>query len=125
MEKKAKLDNMKRSVSESVSLKFRLDQRLHDKPTGLSMRPFIKSLALFLNCSLKSYKTNRGLEVLSLSVQSIENIKYLISYFNNYPLLSDKFNDFNKWEIIYNMILNEEGLTEAGRNKIKSLIGKF
>jgi hypothetical protein len=96
VEKRVKSDNMKRSISENISLKFRLDQRLYDKPTGLSMKPFMKSLALFLNCNLKSYKTNRNLEVLSLSVQSIEGIKFLINYFNNYPLLGDKFNDFKK-----------------------------
>jgi hypothetical protein len=40
-------------------------------------------------------------------------------------LLGDKFNDFKKWEVVYNMILSKEHLTEGGRNKIKSLIGKF
>jgi hypothetical protein len=125
VEKKVKSGNMKRSVSENVSLKFRLDQRLHDKPTGLSMRSIMESLALFLNCSLKSYKTNNDSVVLSLSVQSIHSIKFLISYFNNYPLLGDKLNDFKKWEVVYNMILSKEHLTERGINKIKSLIGKF
>ena len=72
-----------------------MDQRSYDKPTSSSMKPFMESLALFLSCNLKSY-TNRGSEALSLSVLSIDGVKFLIDYFNKYPLLGNKSNDFNK-----------------------------
>lgn len=39
IESKAKSDTRKRSVSENVSLKFRLDQRSFDKSTSSSVRP--------------------------------------------------------------------------------------
>ncbi|PQE31504.1 LAGLIDADG (mitochondrion) protein [Rutstroemia sp. NJR-2017a WRK4] len=96
VESKAKSDTRKRSVSENISLKFRLDQRSYDKPTSSSMKPFMESLALFLSCNLKSYTNNRGSEVLSLGVSSIDGVKFLMDYFNRYPLLGDKSNDFNK-----------------------------
>jgi hypothetical protein len=125
VESKAKSDTRKRSVSENISLKFRLDQRSYDKPTSSSMKPFMESLALFLSCNLKSYTNNRGSEVLSLGVSSIDGVKFLMDYFNRYPLLGDKSNDFNKWEIVYNMIISKEHITEQGRLKIRSLIGKL
>jgi LAGLIDADG endonuclease len=131
VESKAKSDTYfvsKRSVlacAENISLKFRLDQRLYDKPTSSSMRPFMESLALFLSCNLKSYTNNVGSEVLSVSVSSIDSINFLVDYFNKYPLLGDKLNDFKKWEIVHNMFISKEHLTDEGRLKIKSLIGKL
>lgn len=41
VESKAKSATRKRSISENISLRFRLDQRLHDKPTSSSMKPFL------------------------------------------------------------------------------------
>jgi hypothetical protein len=60
------------------------------------MRPFMENLALFLSCNLKSYNNNTGSEILSLSVSSIDRVKFLINYFNSYPLLGDKIKDFKK-----------------------------
>lgn len=96
VERKAKSDTRKRSVSENITLKFRLDQRSYDKPTSSSMKPFMESLALFLSCNLKSYTNNTGSEVLSVSVSSMNSIKFLVDYFNKYPLLGNKLNDFKK-----------------------------
>lgn len=123
-ERKDKSETRKRSISENVSLKFILDQRLYDKATSSSMKPFMENLALFLKANLKSYTVNNS-EVLSISVQSIKNISFLIDYFNKYPLKGNKFNDFKKWEIVYNMILSKEHLTQEGRLKIRNLIGKI
>jgi hypothetical protein len=125
VENRAKSDTRKRSVSENVSLKFRLDQRSYDKPTSSPMRPFMEKLALFLSCNLKSYTNNMGSEKLSASVSSIDSITFLVNYFNKYPLLGDKFNDYRKWEVVYNMIISKEHITDEGRLKIRSLIGKI
>lgn len=58
IQKKTKSETRKRSVSESVTLKFTLNQRLFDKPISSSMKPFMESLALFLSCNLTSYINN-------------------------------------------------------------------
>ena len=124
VESKLKSETRKRSVSENVSLKFRLDQRLYDKATSSSMEPFMEKLALFLNTNLKTYKNNTNSEVLSVSIQSIKNVKFLIDYFNKFPLIGDKLTDFKNWEIVYNMILLKQHLTEEGRLKIRNLLVK-
>ena len=126
IERKDKSETRKRSVMaepENVSLKFRLDQRLYDKATLSSMEPFMNSLALFLKANLKTYAVKNS-EVLSVSVESIQNISFLVDYFNKYPLIGDKLNNFKKWEIVYNMIISKEHLTKEGRLKVRNLINK-
>jgi hypothetical protein len=49
----------------------------------------------------------------------------LVNYFNEYPLIGDKLNDFKKWEIVYNMLIKKEHITDKGRLEIRSLIGKL
>ena len=124
VESKPKSETRKRSVSESVSLRFRLDQRLYDKPTSSSMKPFMENLSIYLNTNLKTYNSNKTKsEVLSLYISSLENITFLINYFNKYPLLGEKYDSYKKGVIIYNMIISKEHLTIAsdseGRLKIK------
>lgn len=125
IEKKAKSDTRKRSVSESVGLTFILNQRSFDKPTSSSMKPFMESLALFLSCNLNYYTNKKNSEVLSVHLSSLESVEFLVNYFNKYPLIGDKLNDFKKWEIVYNMIQQKEHLTDKGRLRIKSLLIKL
>ena len=122
LERRAKSDTRKRSASESVTLKFVLNQRLFDKPSSLSMKPFMESLALFLSCNLTSYTNNTNSEILCVSVSSLESVKFLVNYFNKYPLIGNKLSDFKKWEIVHNMIIKKEHLTDQGRLTIRSLI---
>ena len=89
------------------------------------MKPFMESLSLFLSCNLKSYTNNTNSEILSISVSSLDSVKFIINYFNKYPLIGDKLNDFKKWEIVYNMFIKKEHLTDEGRLKIRSLIHKL
>jgi len=60
------------------------------------MKPFMDDLASFLSCNLKSYTTAKNTGVLSLSVTSINNIKFIVDYFNRYPLIGNKLNDFKR-----------------------------
>ena len=107
-----------RSVSDSISLKFRLDQRLYDKKTSLSMKNIMEKLAQFLSCKLSVYESKNN-KILSLNVVSIEKIKFIIEYFSKYPLLGTKNKDFKDWETVYYTITSKEHLTETGRLKIK------
>lgn len=88
------------------------------------MKPFMESLALFLFCNLTSYTNNTNSEILSVSVSSLDTVKFLLNYFNKYPLLGNKLSDFKKWKIVHNMIIKKEHLTGEGRLKLRSL-GKF
>jgi hypothetical protein len=84
----------KRAISEHVTLKYRLDQRAYDKPTSSSMLPFMEKLALFLDCSVKTYSSNKtNTEVLSLTVSAIDKLKPIVNYFDKYLLIGNKFDD--------------------------------
>lgn len=116
----------KRMISESVSILFRLDQRSYDVATGASMSPMMDFIASYLNCNVlifkyKALKSLEQREVLSISITSLNHLKLIIEYFNNYPLLGTKYLDFKDWEEIYYMISSKEHLTESGRAKIKNL----
>ena len=114
---------MKRARSEHVTLKYRLDQRAYDRPTSLSMLPFMEKLAIFLNCHVKTYSSNKTkTEVLSLTVSAIGKLELLVNYFDKYPLIGDKHNDYKKWRIVYDMMIAKDHLSPEGRLKIKSLI---
>ena len=106
VESKPKSETRKRSVSQSISLKFRLDQRSFDKPNSSSMLPIKAS---FLSCKLNTYligsKSNQR-EVLSLSVTSINNLEFIVNYFSKYPLLGIKGKDFKHWEVVYYFLKN-------------------
>lgn len=123
VEGKPKSGVMKRSRSEHVTLKYRIDQRAYDRPTSSSMLPFMEKLALFLDCPVKTYSSNKTqTEILSLTVSAISKLEYLVNYFDKYPLIGDKLNDYKKWRIAYDMLIAKEHLTPEGRLKIKSLI---
>jgi len=91
VESKPKSDIRKKSVSDNISLKFRLDQRSFDKPNQSSMLPIMERLADFLSCDVETYliKPNFS-EVYSVSVQSISKIGFIITYFNKYNLLAPR-----------------------------------
>lgn len=125
VEAKLKTDEMKRSRSEHITLRYRLDQRAYDKPTSSSMLPFMENLASFLNCEVKNYNSNKTqTEVLSLTVAAINKLELLVNYFDKYPLIGDKANDYNNWRNAYVLIISKEHLTMEGKLKIKSLIIK-
>jgi len=118
---KLKTEEMKRSRSEHITLRFRLDQRAYDRPTSSLMLPFMENLASFLRRSseVKKYNSNKTqTEVLSLTVAAINKLarSILVNYFDKYPLIGDKFNDYNIWRsyAAYELILSKEHLTPYG-----------
>jgi LAGLIDADG endonuclease/Cytochrome c oxidase subunit III len=128
VESKPKSETGKRSVSENISIKFRLDQRSFDKPNSSSMYPIMASLASFLSRKLNIYTLNpqsKPSEVLSISVTGINNLEFIVNYFNKYPLIGVKGKDFKNWEVVYHMIVSKEHLTEAGRLKIRAIASKM
>ena len=119
VESKSKGDN-KKSVSSNISLKFRLDQRLIDKKTSLSMESIMENIAQSLSCNLLTYKKSKSDDnILSVYVSAIDKVKILVDYFNIYPLLGIKNKNFKDWEKVYYMILSKEHLTEKGIIEIK------
>lgn len=118
VEAKPKSDTRKRSVSNSISLKFRLDQQYIEKLNRESNLNIMEKLANFLDCKLSIYNNKTG-KVLSLNVTSLEKVGFVVNYFNQYSLLGTKCKDFKDWEIVYNMMISKKHLTDEGRLKIK------
>jgi hypothetical protein len=118
IEAKPKPDTQKRSVCTNISLKFRLDQRYFDQSNSMSMLSIMENLAEFLLCVLSIYKIKTG-KVLSLNVSSIDKIKLLVQYYNKYPLLGIKGEEFRYWETVYSMMVSKQHLTEEGRSIIR------
>jgi LAGLIDADG endonuclease len=119
VESKPKSETRKRSVSENISLRFRLDQRLYDKPTSSTMLFIMEEIAKCLFSNLDKHKTSKGDEILSITVASKDKLKIIVNYFNKYSLLGTKYIDYTDWEKVYYMIVNGEHITETGRSEIK------
>ena len=115
----AKSDTRKRSVSYIISTIFRLDQRLIDKKTSLSMLPIMEDISKVLSCNLLTYVNKHNTKVLSLSVTSLDQAKVVINYFNIYPLLGTKKTDYVNWVQVYRLIVDKKHLTFKGRSEIK------
>jgi hypothetical protein len=119
VESKPKSETRKRSVSENISLRFRLDQRLEDKPTSSTMLSIMEEIAKSLCSNLNKYKTNKGDETLCITVTAIDKLKTVVDYFSKYPLLGTKYLDYIDWRKAYFLILSKDHLTEAGRLRIR------
>lgn len=123
---KPKSETRKRSVSASVNLVFKIEQRSFDRPTSTSMLPIMEKIGDFLYCNIITNKKNptvplklEPIDTLSASVTSLDKIEPVIDYFNKYPILGVKGLDFKDWEVVYYMIKSKEHLTESGRLKIE------
>ncbi len=116
---KPKSETRKRSISNSVNLKFILAQRLVDKISSLSLMPIMQKIADTFSCNLHKYNTNINKQYLCINVSAIEKLSLVINYFKNYKLLGVKSKNFNDWLKVYNMICSKEHLTELGFEKIK------
>ena len=119
-EYKPKSETRLRSVSESISLRFRLDQRLYDKPTCSTMLPIMEEIAKCFLCNLSKYEVKSS-EVLSVSNTSINKLNIIIKYLDIYSLLGIKYKYFIDWKEVYQMFINKEHLTLEGKEKIKSI----
>ena len=62
---------------------------------------------------------------MSISVTGINNLEFIVNYFNKYPLIGVKRKDFKHWEVVYHMIVSKEHLTEAGRLKIRAIANEM
>ena len=118
-EYKPKYETKLRSISENISLIFKLDKRLYDKYTCLTMLPIMEEIAKCFLCNLSEYKTLKSGQILSISITNISKLKVIIEYFNIYSLLGIKYNNFLNWNEVYQMFINREHLTLDGKQKIK------
>lgn len=71
--------------------------------------------------------TNNGKNAVQLQISSIKDLKILISHFDKYPLITQKFADYLLFKQAFNLISLKEHLTTDGLYKlvaIKSAMNK-
>ena len=59
--------------------------------------------------------------VYRIQIRSIKSIKLVYHYFTHFKLKTKKSQSFQKWSVVYNIILRKEHLTPKGIEKIKEL----
>jgi hypothetical protein len=95
-----------------IRLRFTLDQK-NDK----ILLESIRNLIGYGYVNLRSGTVN----VFRYTLDSILSLLKLIKYLEFYRLKTKKLNSFDKWLIVYFMVLKKEHLTDAGLIKIYSL----
>jgi len=69
------------------------------------MLPFMEKLAIYLDCPVKTYNSNKTqTEVLSLTVSAIGKLELLVNYFDKYPIIGEKLNNYKNWRIVYDWL---------------------
>ena len=122
----------KRSRSAQVSLRFNISQRAFDRPTQTSMLPIMQEIAKFLSGNLNVAIPNANIQLklepintLYVEISAIDKVKFIVEYFNKFPLLGVKQLNFKDWELVYQMMIQKEHLTTEGRLKIESIVSNM
>lgn len=96
------------SIGWRITLSFTIN--LHERD-----RAVLELISNYLGVG-KVYQSRDRL--VQLRIESIKEIEAVISHFQKYPLLTEKWADFVLFTEVYNMIISKEHLTETGLRKI-------
>jgi hypothetical protein len=107
------IKSKKYKVGSQVQLRFLITQHIRDEE-------LMKSLIKYLGCGKLYNRSNREI-VEYVVTKSLDISEILIPYFDQYPLQSSKFKDFNDFKKVVYLIKNEEHLTQDGFAKIKKI----
>ena len=100
-------------VKSSWAIKPRFQINLHKKDLQL-----LESIQSYF-CAGHISKT--GSESYQLRIDSIKDIQVIIDHFDKYPLISQKFGDYQLFKQAYVLLLNKEHLTPEGIRKIVAI----
>ena len=65
--------------------------------------------------------TKHGGTSLQYTVKSLKDLNIIIDHFDKYPLISQKWADYELFKLAVSLIKNKEHLTREGLNKILSI----
>jgi hypothetical protein len=105
------LKNNKYKLNNVIKIRYLLDQK-----DELILNK-IKNLFNLGKVTLRS-NTNG---VYRYTVTGFKSMNIIITYFNEYPLLTKKSKSFNVWLNIHKKLINKEHLTKEGLNEIRKL----
>ena len=69
----------------------------------------------------KIYKTKSRLDFVELQVSSIKDISVIVKFFDNYPLITQKWADYLLFKEAYELLLNKQHLTTEGLIKLVTI----
>ena len=69
----------------------------------------------------KIYKTKSRPDFVELQVSSIEDISVIAKFFDNYPLITQKWADYLLFKEAYELLLNKQHLNIEGLNKLVAI----
>lgn len=64
---------------------------------------------------------DRGQSVINYRVQSIEELEVIINHFDSYPLITQKWADYQLFKMAFETVKSKEHLTTEGINKLLSI----
>ena len=107
-----------------IEVRFALEQRKNIGPlNNESYKPIMLEIQSFfgINTDLRESKHNEDKFYWIIEVTSLNKLNLLIQYFNNYPLLTAKRNDFEDWYKVYQLIADKKHLSDDGKLLIKNI----
>lgn len=109
-------------IKRVINCSFRLEQRMFDPISGESYETILNLIAKFLVTNLKLRKQSDTDRIYYLiHAQSKNSITILTNYFNNFPLFSSKYLDYQDWEKAFNLISNQLQYTDEGLKTIENI----
>ena len=103
-----------------LAIQFYLSQRKTDK-SGESLEKLMLKITEFLQVKLNERSLSEKYHQFVVCTSNRVSNEILISYLNNYPLLSSKFLDFKDWETANNMYINKLHKDPIEYEKIRNL----
>lgn len=113
------------AAKRKISCRLRIEQRILDPstrpPQGVEDYFYIlNQICLFFNCKLLTRtQKSTGNTYYTLAASSKASLNIIINYFNKYPLFSSKFLDYQDWELVAKLFVNNQHLTPEGINTVE------
>jgi len=104
-------ENFKSKIGWSVELVFGIHLHIKDKALLQAIQNSFGGIGNI---------TNSGKEAVQFQVTSIKEIGIIIDHFDKYPLITQKWSDYQLFNMAFYLVKNKEHLTLDG---IKKLVG--
>lgn len=104
----------------SVSARFRLEQRTHDPITGESYFNILNRISNALGVTVGTTMHNKEAaahEYLCISLSSLKSRTVLIGYLDSFPLFTSKLMNYIDWKKCHKLMVDKLHITEEGRNQ--------